>query len=110
MRSPQLKDEGKIRHSAYPTCPKRSRRRRAVTPIVSIQNRYNSDRTSEPIVDLCEIEKMAFLPWAPIQDGDNRRARHRHRRAASALTATGAAGLAVVALAGNAPHSRHRHG
>ena len=41
-------------------------------PIVSIQNRYNvTDRTSETIVDLCEQEELAFLPWAPIQQADD---------------------------------------
>ena len=39
---------------------------------VSIQNRYNvTDRDSETIVDLCEQEELAFLPWAPIQQADD---------------------------------------
>jgi aryl-alcohol dehydrogenase-like predicted oxidoreductase len=39
--------------------------------VVSVQNRYNAaDRNSEPMVDLCEEEDLAFLPWAPIQDAD----------------------------------------
>jgi pyridoxine 4-dehydrogenase len=69
----ELKDEGKIRHVGLSNVSEDEyRRAAAVTPIVSIQNRYNaSDRTSESIVDLCEIEDMAFLPWAPIQGGDD---------------------------------------
>ena len=53
-------------------CQRRSStRREKVTPIVSIQNRYNiADRSSETVVDLCEREQVAFLPWAPIQDAD----------------------------------------
>jgi len=36
-----------------------------------VQNRYNvDDRGSESLVDLCEQEQLAFLPWAPIQDLD----------------------------------------
>ena len=68
-----LKDEGKIRHVGLSNVSEDEyRRAEAVTPIVSIQNRYNaSDRTSESIVDLCEIEDMAFLPWAPIQGGND---------------------------------------
>jgi pyridoxine 4-dehydrogenase len=68
-----LKDEGKIRHVGLSNVSEDEyRRAKAVTPIVSIQNRYNaSDRTSESIVDLCEIEDMAFLPWAPIQGGND---------------------------------------
>ena len=42
-----------------------------ITPIVSVQNRYNVvDRASESMVDLCEQEELAFLPWAPIQEAD----------------------------------------
>jgi len=44
-----------------------------ITPVVSIQNRYNvDDRQSESLVDLCEQEQMVFLPWAPIQDMEGR--------------------------------------
>jgi diketogulonate reductase-like aldo/keto reductase len=42
-----------------------------VTPIVSLQNRYNvADRSSDSLVDLCEQEDLVFLPWAPIQEAD----------------------------------------
>lgn len=42
-----------------------------LTPIVSLQNRYNvADRTSESLVDLCESETLVFMPWAPIQQAD----------------------------------------
>ena len=42
-----------------------------MTPIVSIQNRFNvSDRSSESLVDLCEQEEIVFLPWAPISASD----------------------------------------
>jgi aryl-alcohol dehydrogenase-like predicted oxidoreductase len=69
----ELKDEGKIRHVGLCNVSEDEYRlAEAVTPIVSIQNRYNVvDRTSEAMVDLCEIEDMAFLPWAPIQNGDD---------------------------------------
>jgi aryl-alcohol dehydrogenase-like predicted oxidoreductase len=34
---------------------------------VSVQNRYNVvDRTSDPVVALCEREGLAFIPWAPL--------------------------------------------
>ena len=40
-----------------------------MTDVVSVQNRYNfGDRESEAIVDTCERDGMAFLPWAPIHD------------------------------------------
>jgi aryl-alcohol dehydrogenase-like predicted oxidoreductase len=68
----QLKNEGKIRHIGLSNVTEEQLRlAEAITPIVSIQNRYNAtDRTSEPLVDLCEQEELVFLPWAPIQDAD----------------------------------------
>jgi pyridoxine 4-dehydrogenase len=45
------------------------RRAQRLTPIASIQNRYNiDDRRSEGLIDLCEQEQIAFLPWGPITD------------------------------------------
>jgi hypothetical protein len=36
-------------------------------PIASVQNRYSFvDRESDFIVDYCEENEIAFLPWAPI--------------------------------------------
>ncbi len=68
----KLKDEGKIRHIGLSNVNEEQiRAAQRLTPIVSIQNRYNvDDRASESIVDLCEQESMVFLPWAPIQDLD----------------------------------------
>jgi pyridoxine 4-dehydrogenase len=65
----RLKDEGKIRHIGISNVSESQlRAAQKVTPIVSVQNRYNAaDRKSEAMVDLCEIEELAFLPWAPIQ-------------------------------------------
>ncbi len=66
----ELKEQGKVRHIGVSNFTEEQlRRAQAITPIVSIQNRYNlSDRGSEPLVDLCEQEQLTFLPWAPIQD------------------------------------------
>jgi pyridoxine 4-dehydrogenase len=70
-----LKDQGKIRHIGLSNVTEEQvRRAQRLTPIVSIQNRYNvDDRRSEPLVDLCEQEQMVFLPWAPIQNLDENR-------------------------------------
>jgi pyridoxine 4-dehydrogenase len=67
-----LKEEGKIRHIGLSNVDENQlRRAQALTPIVSIQNRYNpGDRSSESLVDLCAEEGIAFLPWAPIQNLD----------------------------------------
>lgn len=68
----ELKDEGKIRHVGLSNVNEEQlRRAQQLTPIVSIQNRYNpTDRGSESLVDLCEQEQIAFIPWAPIQGLD----------------------------------------
>jgi aryl-alcohol dehydrogenase-like predicted oxidoreductase len=69
-----LKEQGKIRHIGLSNVTEEQlRRAQRLTPIVSVQNRFNvDDRRSEALVDLCEQEQMIFLPWAPIQDlGDN---------------------------------------
>jgi len=67
-----LKEQGKIRHIGLSNVTEdQLRRAQRLTPIVSIQNRYNiEDRRSEALVDLCEQQRMVFLPWAPIQNLD----------------------------------------
>jgi len=65
----ELRDEGKVRHIGLSNVTEEQlRRAQQLTPIASIQNRYNlTDRGSESLVDLCEQEHIAFIPWAPIQ-------------------------------------------
>lgn len=69
----ELKDEGKIRHVGVSNVSEEQlRQMEQVTPVVSVQNRYNAaDRSSESMVDLCEQEQLVFLPWAPIKDADS---------------------------------------
>ena len=68
----ELKAQGKIRHLGVSNFSEAQLRvAQKLTPIVSIQNRYNvDDRGSESLVDLCEQEQIVFLPWAPIQNLD----------------------------------------
>ena len=41
-----------------------------VAPMVSVQNRYSGvDRSSDSVVDRCEADGRAFLPWAPLAFG-----------------------------------------
>ena len=72
----ELKQEGKIRHIGVSNVSEAQlREAEKLTPIVSIQNRFNiGDRSSEPLVDLCEQERIVFVPWAPIFDSDRNRA------------------------------------
>lgn len=68
----ELKDEGKVRHIGLSNVSEAQlREAQRLTPVVSVQNRYNAaDRSSDSMVDLCDQESIVFLPWAPIQDGD----------------------------------------
>jgi pyridoxine 4-dehydrogenase len=43
---------------------------RLITPIASVQNRYNIlNRRSEDVLDYCEREGLTFVPWAPVNAG-----------------------------------------
>jgi pyridoxine 4-dehydrogenase len=64
----ELRDEGKIRHIGLSNVDvDQVRRAAAMTPVASVQNRYNpSDRYSEPVVDLAGQMGFTFIPWAPV--------------------------------------------
>jgi len=67
----RLQQEGKIRHLGLSevTVPEIERVRQ-LAPIVSVQNLYNlTDRHSEAVLDHCEAEELAFLPWFPLATG-----------------------------------------
>jgi aryl-alcohol dehydrogenase-like predicted oxidoreductase len=78
----ELRRQGKIRHVALSNITREHiERARKIVPIVSVQNRYSfSDRESEFIVDHCERNGIAFLPWAPL--GQNRLAHEALERVA----------------------------
>jgi aryl-alcohol dehydrogenase-like predicted oxidoreductase len=43
---------------------------RKVFPVVSVQNHYNLVRRKyEDVLDFCEREKIAFIPWYPLEAG-----------------------------------------
>jgi pyridoxine 4-dehydrogenase len=88
----QLKEEGKIRHIGVSNVTEvELRKAEELTPVVSIQNRFNvSDRSSEALVDLCEQERLVFVPWAPILDAD---------QSSAALAAAVAHGASVRQIA-----------
>jgi pyridoxine 4-dehydrogenase len=51
-------------------------RARAVTDIVSVQNRYSlSERGAEAVLEVCERDGVAFLPWHPLGAGSLTQAR-----------------------------------
>jgi pyridoxine 4-dehydrogenase len=63
-----LRDEGKIRHIGLSNVDvAQFEKASALTPIVSVQNRYNpSDRATEPLIELAGTRGFAFIPWAPV--------------------------------------------
>jgi len=64
----KLRQQGKIRHVGLSNVTREHiERARKIVPIVSVQNRYSfADRESDYIVDYCEQNNIAFLPWAPL--------------------------------------------
>ena len=64
-------DDGLVRHVGLSEVNvEQIERARSVVPIVSVQNRYNlEDRHWGWVLDHCEDEGIAFLPWAPLSAG-----------------------------------------
>ena len=64
----KLREQGKIRHVGLSNVTREHiERARKIVPIVSVQNRYSfADRESDVVVDYCEKNNIAFLPWAPL--------------------------------------------
>ena len=67
----QLRKEGKIRLVALSNVTQEHiERARRIVPIVSVQNRYSfADREWDYVVDYCERNKIAFIPWFPLGAG-----------------------------------------
>jgi pyridoxine 4-dehydrogenase len=68
----ELRREGKIRHIGLSNVDARQlAQARQVATIVSVQNRYNLvDRYSEGVLEACERDGIAFLPWFPLGFGN----------------------------------------
>ena len=67
----QLQKEGKIRLIGLSNVTQEHiERARKIAPIVSVQNRYSfADREWDYVVDYCERNKIAFIPWFPLGAG-----------------------------------------
>jgi len=67
----QLRNEGKIRLVALSNVTQEHiERARKIIPIVSVQNRYSyADREWDYVVDYCERNGIAFIPWFPLGAG-----------------------------------------
>src|SRR6201993_5615267 len=84
----ELQRQGKIRHIALSNVTlEHVERARKIVPIVSVQNRYSfADREWDFLLDYCEKNGIAFIPWAPL--GQNRQAHDVLEKAAKELHAT----------------------
>jgi pyridoxine 4-dehydrogenase len=67
----KLQQQGKIRHVGLSEVkPADIDRARQVVKIVSVQNLYNlGDRQHEDVLEYCEKEGLAFIPWYPVAAG-----------------------------------------
>jgi pyridoxine 4-dehydrogenase len=67
----KLQKAGKIRHIGLSEVkPKEIDQARKVVEIVSVQNMYNvGDRQHEDVLEYCEKEGLAFIPWFPVAAG-----------------------------------------
>ena len=81
----RMREQGKIRHVALSNVTlEHVERARRIVPIVSVQNRYSfADREWDFLLDYCEKNAIAFLPWAPL--GQNRLANEALEAAAKTL-------------------------
>jgi aryl-alcohol dehydrogenase-like predicted oxidoreductase len=68
----ELQSEGKVRHIGLSEVSvDELSAARAITPIASVQNQYApSFRQSEDVLEQCEKDGIAFLPWAPVGRGE----------------------------------------
>jgi aryl-alcohol dehydrogenase-like predicted oxidoreductase len=68
----RLQDAGKIRFIGLSEVSvEEIKRARKVVDIVSVQNEYNvGNRKSEAVLEYCDREGLAFIPWFPVAAGE----------------------------------------
>ena len=68
----ELQEAGKIRHIGLSEVTVAEiEQARQVIEVVSVQNLYNlGNRQSEDVLDYCEREGIAFIPWFPVAAGE----------------------------------------
>jgi aryl-alcohol dehydrogenase-like predicted oxidoreductase len=86
----ELREEGKIRHVGLSNVNvDQLAEARSIVPVVSVQNRYSlADRKHEPVLEACERDGRAFLPWFPLAAGDAAHAGGALERVAAARDAS----------------------
>jgi pyridoxine 4-dehydrogenase len=69
----ELQDEGKVRHIGISNVTlEQLEEARALVRIVSVQNPYNAgnDHGNDALVDYCQREGIAFIPYFPLEAGE----------------------------------------
>jgi pyridoxine 4-dehydrogenase len=91
----RLKEQGKIRHVGLSNVTlEHIQRARKIVPIVCVQNRYSfSDREWDFVLDYCEANGIAFLPWGPMAQG------HKANEVVEKIAAARQVSTGVVSLA-----------
>jgi aryl-alcohol dehydrogenase-like predicted oxidoreductase len=66
-----LQNEGKIRHVGISNVNvDELKQARQLSTVVSVQNRFSKDDTEhEPVLEACERDGLAFIPWYPLGAG-----------------------------------------
>lgn len=72
----ELRSEGKVRHVGVSNFgPGELAHGREIVPLVSVQDRYSVTlRAYEPVLQVCERDGIAFMPWFPLDGGPLARA------------------------------------
>lgn len=67
----EMQKEGKIRHIGVSNVQvDEVERARKIAHIVSVQNRFSlADRGHEEVLDYCQEQQIAFIPWYPLATG-----------------------------------------
>lgn len=68
----KMQQEGKIHHIGLSeTTVADIQRAQKIVTVSSVQNKYNiTDRAYEDVVEYCEKNKIAFIPWFPLAAGE----------------------------------------
>ncbi|MGA9060183.1 MAG: aldo/keto reductase [Terracidiphilus sp.] len=91
----RLREQCKIRHVGLSNVTlEHVYRAQKIVPIVSVQNRYSfSDREWDFVLDYCEANGIAFLPWGPMAQG------HQANEVVERIAAAREVSTAVISLA-----------
>jgi pyridoxine 4-dehydrogenase len=68
----ELQREGKVRHVGLSNVSTEQLAiARSIVDVVSVQNRYSlTDRSAEDVLEVCQRERIAFIPWFPLATGE----------------------------------------